>query len=272
MKRRGGRRKVCLLGLLLASLAAAAVALVSGGIWPEASGNKVLTDGDLTVDASHLDEGYIMARGPSTERRLKLRIAKDDVTLTYDLNQEGNYETFPLQLGDGEYLCTLYRCVEGKKYSQEGAVRVQGAGGNNAFLCPNQYVNYTQDSPAVQMSEELCNGLTTQEEKYKAIHDYIVKNFTYDYVRAINANEVARMPDVDGTFERRSGICQDLSALAVCMLRVQGIPARLEIGYANNNYHAWLTAEVDGEEKFFDPTAEVSAMGKSIQYSVERYY
>ena len=264
---------ICLVAAMLACLAAAA-ALISGAVWPEASGDKRLCDGDLTVDASHLDCGYIMARGPQTQRRLKLRVSKDDVTMTYDLNGEGDFEVFPLQMGSGEYRCTLYRCVEGNRYSQEGAVslKAQLSVENIAFLSPNQYVSYTPDSPAVLQSAQVCEGLTTQREKYDAICAYVQRNFTYDFVRAVNAPESAKLADVDGCFERRRGICQDLAAITVCMLRVQGIPARLVIGYVGDNYHAWTTAEVDGETCFFDPTAAFKPLSKSAEYVAERYY
>ena len=69
------------------------------------------------------------------------------------------------------------------------------------------------------------------------------------------------------------GICQDLSALTCAMLRSQGVPARLMIGTVGaNTYHAWVVAVVNGEEKFFDPTAELNASSKTDTYTTERYY
>ena len=43
------------------------------------------------------------------------------------------------------------------------------------------------------------------------------------------------------------------------------------IGYADQYYHAWTVAVVDGEEIFFDPTAAIGAM-RAKKYQVERYY
>ena len=64
----------------------------------------------------------------------------------------------------------------------------------------------------------------------------------------------------------------EASALMVCMLRSQGIPARLMIGYADKNYHAWTVTSVANKEVFFDPTAALNAISKPVSYSVERYY
>ena len=56
------------------------------------------------------------------------------------------------------------------------------------------------------------------------------------------------------------GICQDLAALAACMLRVQGVPTKLMVGYAGKMYHAWNSVVIDGEEVLYDPTLELSAI------------
>ena len=94
--------------------------------------------------------------------------------------------------------------------------------------------------------------------------------FAYDFVRAMNIT-AGTLPEVDPCFVRRAGICQDLSAVMVCMLRVQGIPAKLAIGYADQYYHAWTVTVVDGAEVFFDPTAAIDAIAAK-NYSVERMY
>ena len=46
-----------------------------------------------------------------TGKRLKFRMAKDQSTLTYDLNGNGDYEVFPLQLGSGGYEFSLYNPI-----------------------------------------------------------------------------------------------------------------------------------------------------------------
>jgi len=142
---------------------------------------------------------------------------------------------------------------------------------NAAFLCPNQYVNYTADSPAVQLSMEICADADDDREKVDAIKAYLSRNFMYDFVKAATVAPGA-MPDIDHCLTTRMGICQDLTALAACMLRVQGIPTKMVIGYADNNYHAWNSVLVDGEYELLDLTAEVKAISKNVTYTVERFY
>lgn len=277
MFRRGERWHVpgaCALIALFLLYAAMSLADLPNAHWPSADGTTKKQDGGLTVDASHADEGYIMAKGPKTSKRLKLRIKFDDQTLDYDLNGEGEYEVIPLQLGSGKYTCTLYKNASGKKYAQEGRVSIKAdmADANSAFLFPNQYVSYTEDTPAVQKSAEICQGLTTQRECYDAIFEYITTSYAYDFVKMVTVKP-GMMPDINDCFEKHMGICQDLSALSVCMLRVQGIPAKLMIGtLENGTYHAWVVAVVDGQEILFDPTAELSAVAKDQEYTIERFY
>lgn len=182
-------------------------------------------------------------------KKLKLRVKCGDNTVTYDLDNSGAFETFPLQFGSGSYKLMLYKQVSGNKYSDEGSITLKAelANENSAFLCPNQYVNYTADSPAVLEAEKLCTGLGSDREKFKAICDYVKKSgFSYDFVKAVQVKS-GTMPDIETCFKKKKGICQDLSAMVVAMLRAQEIPAKLVIGYADKNYHAWVVAYIDGE-------------------------
>ena len=132
---------------------------------------------------------------------------------------------------------------------------------------PNQYVDYVKTTNAVLKSDELA----TQGDVYKTVCDFIASEFSYDFLRAKTISP-GELPEIEQCFDNRAGICQDLSAVMVCMLRVQGIPAKLMIGYADKYYHAWTVALVDGQEVFFDPTAAVGALTGISRYTIERFY
>ncbi len=232
----------------------------------------VEVNGKLVVDASHMDEGYVMVCTNSpTKKGLKLRVSVGKVQFMYDLNNEGEYEAFPLQLGSAKYDIALFENASGNKYSAGGKVTldVKLKDENAAFLVPNQYVNYVRESLTVLKSDELA-GDVSAKEAYQIITQFMADEFSYDFVRAKTIKS-GTLPEVDPTFERRAGVCQDLAAVMVCMLRVQGIPAKLVIGYADKYYHAWTMAVVDGEEIFLDPTAAIGAMNAK-KYQIERMY
>ena len=56
------------------------------------------------------------------------------------------------------------------------------------------------------------------------------------------------------------------------VLRTQGVPARLMIGMADKNYHAWVVVTIDGQERLYDPTAAVNGISNVKSYTVERFY
>ena len=260
--------------LLIALWAFSAHALAdsAGAVWPE-PGKTTKTGGKLVVDASHMDEGYILCRvKKANKHKLKLRITMGKETLTYDLNGKGEDEVFPLQLGSGKYGVALFENVSGKKYSQAGKVSlsVKLVREDAAYLAPNQYVHYLRGYDAVAKSDELCAGLD-ELHSYEAVCGFMKSSFVYDYIRAATIT-AGMLPDIEGAYAKKMGICQDLAAITCCMLRVAGIPARMVIGYADRQYHAWTVTEIGGKEHFFDPTAAISALGKVKSYTVERMY
>ena len=278
MKNRGSwgfRGLVCLVLALASCLVLACADL----LLPEASGTTVKKNGKMVADCSNTDQGYVMVRtGKSTKKRLKVRVVaevnKQKDTLNYDLNGDGDYEVYPFQFGDRKYTVGLYENVSGKKYAEEGKISLNVAlqDPNICFLYPNQYVNYNAETECVIAANEMCAGMTDPAKIYETVCDYVKTHFMYDYIKSVTV-KAGVLPDIDGCWSTKMGICQDLSAVTIAMLRSQGVPARLMIGTLGSNiYHAWVTAVVNGEEKFFDPTVEVGAGSRNETYTTERYY
>ena len=264
---------LCLAAVLLLSGYCVFTRAAAEAKWPEGSSGGKKTNGKLTVDLTNTSEGYFMAAvSEKSSHRMKMRVSKDGETLTYDLNTDGDYEVFPLQLGSGKYEISLYENVSGKKYSSAGriTVNVTLTREDGCFLYPNQYVDYDEFTKAVAVANEMCAG-KSEKEIYTLIRKYIIENYAYDFIKSVTV-AAGELPDIDGCYDKKMGVCQDLSALMVCMLRSQGIPAKLMIGYADKNYHAWTVTSVADKEVFFDPTAALNAISKPVSYSVERYY
>jgi len=273
---RMGKMRLILCVLLVLVLCATAVVGAVGLKLPQASGKSVKKDGKMTIDCSNMSEGYIMVKAKKTSKKLRVRISTAGAKLLYWLNGDGEYEVFPLQFGSGKYKVELFEHVKGKNYSQEGTLKLTAKMQDelSCFLYPNQYVNYDENTACVKYANEMCKDMTDQAEIYKAVCSYVLKNFIYDYIKSVSVQSMSQqMPDIDYCWNSRMGICQDLSAMTCAMLRSQGVPARLMIGTVGaNTYHAWVVAVVNGEEKFFDPTAEMNASNKNETYTTERYY
>ena len=240
--------------------------------FPEAGG-KAKTDDRLTIDYSHIDQGYVMVKARKTEKRMQLTVKKGSDSVHYEINGNGEYEIIPLQFGSGNYQFTLM--IAQKKGSNRcscaGTVTLDCklADEFNCFLYPNQYVNYSADSPLVAEAQALCEDLTDPQEIVKAICEYVSRHFDYDWLKAgtIKSNQTKDLlPDIGTTWDTKKGICQDLSAVTCAMLRSQGIPAKLAIGSADGSYHSWVVIIIDGKTRRFDPSFSARS------YKAERYY
>ena len=242
---------------------------------PEASGQVVYEENGITVDASNTEDGYLMVKGFASDTRLKVQITLNEETYTYDLNQEQEYEVYPLQMGNGTYGVQVFQQVEGTSYSPVyyTEVEVEMPDTDRVFLYPSQYVWYTNDKNAVKLSYDLCAELDSDKEKAERLYDYIVNLLTYDYEKAATV-EKGYLPVVDATLQERKGICFDYSALFAAMLRAQDIPVRLAIGYVqpDNIYHAWNQVYLDGEWVWMDSTFGPESAYTEENYTKERQY
>ena len=257
------------MAVLLTLLAVAA----SVAVYPQ-TGSVVYESGGATVDASNIDQGYVMVK-MSSSKKLKVRITGAN-QYTYDLDGDGQYDVYPLQDGNRDYTLVVYQQVEGNSYSQvlSRTLRPQMSDENAPFLCPNRYIWYTPDSAVVKLGEELCAGLTSDQEKVNAVYQYVTSNLIYDYMAAMMVaagQQSGYVPDLDEVLETKMGICFDFSALMGALLRSQGIPTQMVMGYADITYHAWNNIYIDGEWVRYDATSAVT-FTKISQYTEEAVY
>ena len=112
-------------------------------LMPSADNTQAYSSTLAVIDASHCDQGYIMAAYLGANPKVKLQITgSNNITYTYNLSTE--YETFPLTSGSGKYNVGIYENIEGTQYvtvlSQDISVNITNEFG--PYLYPNQYVNF----------------------------------------------------------------------------------------------------------------------------------
>lgn len=209
---------------------------------PEADGILEMRNDVAVIDYSHADQGYICADYSGSVSKIKLILSGPDGTdYTYDLHGNG-YEVFPLSAGSGSYKATIYENISGTSYSTCLYAGFDAVLANEfgPFLYPNQYVNFNADSKAVAKGAELAAGADTDLDVVISIYDYITASIKYDYNKASDP-PAGYVTDVDEILSSGTGICLDYAALMSAMLRSQQIPTRLEVGYAKDAYHAWIS-------------------------------
>ncbi len=221
---------------------------------PRADGEPFLQAANITVVTAHAARGYLTAQcGALGDTRYKLLVEKEGTSYYYDLAESDVPLVFPFQMGDGDYTVALFEQVSGDKYAKlaSGQLAVTLDDPFSPFLLPNEYVRFTQASEAVEIG--LIMGYDAADDVAMAdrLYRYIVAEVSYDNgkARRVEAGElVGYLPDPDDTLQAKTGICLDYAALFACMLRANGIPAKLVIGYAEPGhiYHAWNEMYLDG--------------------------
>lgn len=215
---------------------------VSVVLQAQPSGEREARCEEAVIDFSNTADGYVMARYlGQTDKRLKLRVIGPTTTYTYNL-QADRWTVFPLSDGNGSYQTALYINVSDSKYALVMATEFEVMLKDEfaPFLRPNQYVDYSEAPETVEKGALLCAGLEEPLEKVAAVYDYVVDHLSYDYDRAATVKS-GYLPVLDDVLTQQKGICFDYAALMTAMLRSQGVPCKLVVGYAGETYHAWIS-------------------------------
>ena len=224
------------------AVALAASAAIPDTLQPVASGTQVKKSDKAVIDYSNTGDGYVMVQyTASTSKRLKAQVKGPTTTYTYNLTA-GEWEVFPLSDGNGSYQVIVYENISGTKYSTVTSVSFQVTLTDEfaPFLRPNQYVDYCVAPKTVAKAAELTAGKTDPLAKVQAIYEFVVKNLTYDKQLAATVQS-GYLPVLDTVLAKKTGICFDYAALMTGMLRSQGVPCKLVVGYAGTAYHAWIS-------------------------------
>lgn len=254
----------------------ASAAMVMGAGVP--GGIHTRQNGRAVIDYSYTADGYVMVQyTAAADHRLKVQIKGPSTTYTYNLNAQ-QWTTFPLSDGNGNYQVGVFENVADNRYASvlAAAFPVQLTNEFAPFIRANQYVDYSVAVNTVSAATELTEGITDPLKQVELIYNYVVQNLTYDYDRAASVKS-GYLPVLDQVLAEKKGICFDYAALMAGMLRSQGVPCKLVVGYAGTMYHAWIsvwTSEhgwVDGVIYFdgsswhrMDPTFASSA-GQSAE-------
>lgn len=216
---------------------------------PEASGVTVYTSKVSVTDASNTSEGYVMLQYNGNNEKVKFQIkTPDGIEYTYLVTDYGSYSVYPLAGGNGTYTLTLLESVSVEddmyaiSFTQDIDVSITNE--FTPFLYPNHYVNFTSDSKAVAKGESLAEDCYSDLDVVTNVYNYVIKNVSYDTEKAKNVS-YGYTPDIDETLNTGKGICFDYAALMTAILRTQQIPTKLEVGYAGEAYHAWISCYVD---------------------------
>lgn len=212
---------------------------------PVADGISTFGNSTVTVDYSNASQGYIIVDYKGSNDKPKMQITgPQGVTYNFDIKPGG--ETYCLTQGSGGYQIGIYEHLGNSKYTQLSGGSIDAAIENEflPYLYPSQYVNFNADSNVVALGKELAAYADNDLDVVCNVYNYVISNVSYDTDLAQNVTSTY-LPLPDKTLELKTGICFDYAALMAALLRSQGIPTRLEVGYSGDAYHAWISTYIE---------------------------
>jgi transglutaminase-like putative cysteine protease len=215
---------------------------------------------DVLIDTGDITRGIInIAYHSDSPQKIKVMIQKGSQRYTYDLRADGSTQSFPLQMGNGDYIISVLKNTQGTKYKYLTKKDVSLALPDQRVLFLNsiQNIDYRNELVADE-AQQLTQGLSSDEAKAEAIYHYIVDNCSYDYEKKSTV-QAGYIPDPADTLCTKKGICYDYASLFASMARCVGIPCKLVKGYSANvnGYHAWNEVAINGEWAVVDTSSDM---------------
>lgn len=116
-------------------------------------------------------------------------------------------------------------------------------------------------------ARELVGNEKDLLKRYEIVTHWVRKNILYDLIRAVTIPKRGReFPNVERCWKQKAGICMDVSAMTVGMLRAVGVNAYMVYGHTEKTYHAWVEAHIKNKVYRFDHS------GKARKYNREKVF
>lgn len=241
------------------------------------------TSGEPQINLSNLGNGTVGVNynHPST-LKIKVKVAKGSSSYMYSLYSTSGYEFFPLQMGEGAYVVTVYKNIGGTSYATVKTFNVTLSNSANVFLSSNQLVNWSSTTNAVVKARAIASGLGSNEAKAQAIHDYLTSYMQYNTAKASTIGS-GYIPNISSVYSQASGICYDFASTYAAMMRSVGVPTKLVMGYSTKvtGFHAWNQVYINGTWATVDNSydSQAKALGQnpamiksSTQYTGSKFY
>lgn len=249
---------------------------------PSAPGNDKCGNEKVELDISNIDSGYFVVNYGGGNPKVKIEVnGPENIQYLFDIT-DGD-QVIPLTQSSGTYNIAIHENVSDNTYAMIFSTEITANITNefSPYLYPNCYVDFDETSDVVAMGEDLAYTADSDLDVISNVFNYVITNITYDDAFAASVGK-GYTPYPDNTLHSKKGICFDFSSLMAAMLRSQRIPTRLEVGYAGETYHAWISTyiedigwvngiiEFDGENwELMDPTFSASNGTERVQQYID---
>lgn len=213
---------------------------------PTAPGTQVSKKAKSVIDYSNINDGYIMIQylGKASSAALVMKAPTGQV-FNYKPPAASLKNPAPFTFTEGSGKYTIQFCEPVGKTARYTVLDsltldVKLKSKTVPFLVSNYYVQFDAKSNITKTGETVAGKVKEPLKKVEAIYNWTIKNISYDKQKAATVQS-GYVPDLNSLLKTRKGICFDFAAAMSAMLRSQGVPTRLVVGYAGSAYHAWIS-------------------------------
>lgn len=206
------------------------------------------------ININTANKGYISIKYLNPHKKYKIIIEKDNQSYIYDFFANNIFYSYPLQMGDGNYIVKLMVQLYKNTYTCIEYIEFQISINNNSvFLAPITMINWKEIE---EEAGKIVINSDSDFEKIKDIYLYVIKNVKYR--RKIITTRY--IPSAFKTLNKKNGMCYDFASLTAALYRAVGIPTKLVKGYCDNvkEYHAWNEVWYNGEWIIIDTAYDAS--------------
>lgn len=203
----------------------------------------VKTGNGYLLDTSDAANGVIIAQTTAAQQMV-CQVTKRGRTYNYWFDDAHKTLVMPLSEGAGTYRLKFMQNTGGNRFVDVGdeTVTAHFRYDKAPFIAANSVVNFNENSPCVATAASLAKQAKSDLDLTAKVVAYVEKHLTYDQALA-DSNPAFYFPDLDKTLATGKGICFDYAALTAAMLRSQGVPTKVYVGYIQVDgkqiYHAW---------------------------------
>ena len=143
-----------------------------------------------------------------------------------------------------------------------------------SILGTSVILNYMYSDNECRYIEKKANQISsvcksrTEEETIRKIHNYIVKNISYDY----NGIGKPENHNAGGIFLYNKGVCEGISKAFQWLCHLCNIECTVIEGTLAGGAHMWNIVTIDGKNYHVDVTQDIAATDKSWHKPAYMYY
>lgn len=185
-----------------------------------------------------------------------LRSPENEVETQYAPVIDGKFTIdLAFRFGPGKY--TVWADDNPNQFDGKIRFYAYNVGEDNRYSSASTYVD-SGNAKIVELSHILVNEAMSDQNKVKAIHDWVAGNIEYDYQAYLDG--IYNMKTASATLSDKKGLCGGYAYLFAALCRAADLPAKVIYGQAKSSKgwaiqdHAWNEVLVDDEWMIIDTT------------------